>query len=251
MKRALICFILLALPAFAQPQQDEAIPYDDDVRADDSPIIDATSKKKKKKKKNVSDERLREDEDDARTRDETMTHVDDPNTGLGVEVFAGLLLLESSRGVGVYPLFSGGVRATWEFGRLIPDEFLREMFFADVQWQFAQSTDGTTQVHATSAQHYFTVAPAVAIPLGNKSPIAAYAQLGAGFNANFTTVVVDEVSTPITGGKFLFQYGIGLRGRPAVVDDGTVRITFRIELTRFLRGYMSDTFIGAGVGVLF
>jgi len=251
MTRALIglCVAMIATPALGQTE--DAIPYEDDVRSgDDSPIID-TSSKKKKKKKNRGDERLREDDDDARSRDETLTHVDDPNTGLGAELFAGLLLLESSRGVGVYPLFSFGVRATWEFGRLIPDEFLREMFFADVQWQFAQSTDGTTLVRATSAQHYFTVAPAVAIPLGDKSPIAVYGQLGAGFNANFTALTVENTSTPITGGKFLFQYGIGLRGRPAVVEDSSLRVTFRIELTRYLRGYMSDTFIGAGVGVLF
>ena len=251
MKRALIwlCFAVLAAPALAQTE--DAIPYEDDVRSDDSPTIDTGSPKKKKKKKNRGDERLREDDDDARSRDETMTHVDDPNTGLGVELFAGLMLLESSRGAGVYPLFSFGARATWEFGRLIPDEFLREMFFADVQWQFAQSTDGTTLIRSTSTQHYFTVAPAVAIPLGNKSPIAAYGQVGAGFNANFTSLTVENVSTPITGGKFLFQYGLGLRGRPAIVEDSSLRITFRIELTRYLRGYMSDTFIGAGVGVLF
>lgn len=241
-----LCVLLVASPALAQ--SEEPIPYEDE-RQSDAPSVDPSPKKKKKKYQ--GDERLREDEEEAQAREETLTHVDDPNVGLGVEPFAGLLLLESSRGAGVTPLFSFGARVTWEFGRLIPDEYLREMFFADVQWQFAQSSGGTNQVHSTSTQHYFTVAPAVALPLGPKSVFAAYAQLGAGLNANFTSLTVDNIETPITGAKALFQYGIGLRGRPAVVDGGAVRITFRIELTRYLRGYMSDTFIGASAGVLF
>ncbi len=248
MRRALIalCVTLLAAPALAQTQGDEAIPYDDE--RPENPNLETGAKKKKKTRR---DERFREDDEDAKSRDETLTHLDDPNVGLGAELFAGLMLLESSRGAGVAPLFSFGARATWEFGRLIPDEYLREMFFADVQWQFAQSTDGTTLVRSTSTQHYFTVAPAFAIPLGDKSPVAVYGQVGAGFNANITSLVIDKTETPITGTKFLFQYGIGLRGRPAIFDDGSLRISFRIEVTRYLRGYMSDTFIGAGCGVVF
>ncbi len=245
MRRALIwlCLTLVAVPAFAET--DEAIPYDDNKG---DPDLEVGPKKKKKIRR---DERVREDDEDAKTRDETLTHLDDPNVGLGAELFAGVMLLESSRGAGVAPLFSFGARATWEFGRLIPDEYLREMFFADLQWQFAQSTDGTTEVHSTSTQHYFTVAPAFAIPLGDKSPISVYGQLGGGLNANFTSLIIDKTETPITGTKFLFQYGIGLRGRPAIVDDGALRISFRFEVTRYLRGYMSDTFIGGSVGVVF
>ena len=220
MKRALIglCVTLTAAPAFAQ--NDEAIPYDDDKA--DSSNLETGAKKKKRPRR---DERFREDDDDAKTRDETLTHL--------------------------APLFSFGARFTWEFGRLIPDEYLREMFFADVRWQFAQSTDGTTEVHSTSTQHSFTVAPAFAIPLGDKSPISVYGQVGAGLNANFTSLIIDRTETPITGTKFLFQYGLGLRGRPAIIDSGALRISFRIELTRYLRGYMSDTFIGAGCGIVF
>ncbi len=232
---------LAASPAWAQ-KDDAPIPYEDDTAQSDDP---ATAKPKRRK------HRLREDDEDAKERNETMTHVDDPNLGLGGEVFSGVMLLESSRGAGVDPRFTFGTRFTWEFGRLIPDEFLREMFFADVQWQFSVTSDGTTYVHASSAEHYFSVAPAFALPFGNKSPIAAYVQTGVGFNANFTSIVIDKTETPITGGKFLFQYGIGIRGRPALLDDGSVRISFRIEITRYLRGYMSDTFIGAGVGLMF
>ena len=47
-------------------------------------------------------------------------------------------------------------------------------------------------------------------------------------------------------------------GTSAVVADGTiseyhtqVRISFRIEVTRFRRSYMDDTFIGGSAGVTF
>ncbi len=244
-----MCLALMSMPVMAQ-SSSEPIPYDDDEPAiNDKPSVDPSTGRKKRKRR-TTDDRLRDDEEMAQ-RDEALTHLDDPNTGIGGELFAGLMLLESSRGAGVNPLFSFGVRATWEFGRLIPDEYLREMFFADAQWQFAQASDGTKAVRSTSTQHYFTVAPAVGLPFGPKSPIVAYAQVGAGFNTNFTSLVIQNTETPIIGSKFLFQYGIGIRGRPAVIDNGSIRISFRIELTRYLRGYMSDTFIGAGCGVIF
>lgn len=250
-----MCVATVAVPCSARaapdpdPQTgDEAIPYDGEEQPDDSPAAKAAVKKNKKKRAR-SDDRLREDDEEAR---ESLTHLDDPNVGLGVETFAGVMLLESSRGAGVNPLFSFGARATWEFGRLIPDEYVREMLFIDFQWQLAQSSDGTTEVHASSVQHYFTAAPAFSLPIGGpKSPIAAYVQLGAGANVNFSSIVVDRVETPTIGTKFLFQYGIGLRGRPAVLESGKLRVSFRIELTRFLRGYMSDTFVGGGVGLVF
>ncbi len=249
-----MCVALVAMPcaAMAAPDgpktDDEAIPYEDEEQPDDSPAAKAAAKKKKRKRAR-SDDRLREDDEESR---ESLTHLDDPNAGLGVEGFAGLMLLESSRGAGVNPLFSYGARITWEFGRVIPDEYIRELFFIDFRWQLAQSSDGTTQVHASSVQHYFTAAPAIALPIGGpKSPIVGYAQLGAGANLNLSSIVVGTVETPSIGTKFLFQYGVGLRGRPAVLEGGKLRVSFRIELTRFLRGYMSDTFIGGGAGLVF
>lgn len=72
-----------------------------------------------------------------------------------------------------------------------------------------------------------------------------------GFNVDYSVLHLDANSTSLTGTKFLFQYGLGLRGRPAVVANGTVRLEFRVELTRFIRGYMHDMYIGAGMGMAF
>ena len=104
-----------------------------------------------------------------------------------------------------------------------------------------------------------------ALPLGPKSPVSFYAQLGVGFVFNPSVVVINTVPTSLVGNKFLFQYGAGLRFRPLVVtwgrkskinadfekaEDG-LRISFRIELTRFRRGYIDDTFLGGSLGVTF
>jgi hypothetical protein len=239
--RLLLALALLApLSSLAQKDDDAPIPYDDDG---DKPAV-------KPKRPSRPRDQVREEEEDARAADETLTHLDDPNVGLSVEGLAGAMLFESSRGALVDARFMGGARFTWEYGRLIPDEYLREVFFADVTWQYAATKDGTTQVNSETHAHYFTVSPGFALPFG-KSPVAAYAQVGAGFNYTFTAVHIEGNETQLSGTKFLFQYGLGLRFRPAVVASGAVRISFRIEFTRFLRGYLNDTFIGGSVGVTF
>jgi opacity protein-like surface antigen len=248
MKRLLLALCLAApFAALAQAKDDDApIPYDDDdVQQPTAPAV-------KKKARRVRD-RIREEDEEARAGEQTLAHLDDPSLGLSGEVLAGAMLFDSSRGALVDPRFMIGVRFTWEFGRLIPDEYLREMFFADVTWQYAQTSDGTTQVHADSSNHYFTVAPAVAWPFG-KSPVAAYGQVGAGFNYVSSTLHVDVAETTVEGVKFLFQYGLGLRFRPEIVrisEHHALRLSFRIEVTRFVRGYLQDTFLGGSVGATF
>ena len=168
--------------------------------------------------------------------------------GVGGEIVAGVNLLDSSRG-GVDPRFTFGVRFTWEFGRLLSDEYLREMFFADLQWRFSVTTDGTAQITSWASQHYFSIAPAIVWPISKI--IGIYGQLGIGVNAAFTGVRIDMTEVQLQGARFLFQYGIGVRGRPAIVEDETIRLTWRVEITRYLRGYMHDTVFAAGVGLIF
>jgi transcriptional antiterminator RfaH len=60
---------------------------------------------------------------------------------------------------------------------------------------------------------------AFALPFGAKAPIAAYAQVGVGFDYSYSVTKIDANTVTLGGTKFLFQYGIGLRGRPAVVAD--------------------------------
>jgi hypothetical protein len=238
----LLLFSLLAvsLPALAQRDDDAPIPYDEGDEGNRA----APTKMKR------SRETLREEEEEAVEAEETLTHLDDPNIGVGAEFMPGLMLLESSKGAGTEPRFTYGFRFTWEWGRLIPDEYLREMFFADVAWRYTAYADGTAQVHTDTNYHFFALAPAVALPFG-KSFLSAYAQLGVGFNFSTMSQYIDANRVDLAGTKFLFQYGIGLRGRPAIVADGSVRISFRVEVARFIRGYMHDTFLGVGAGMVF
>jgi hypothetical protein len=250
--RALFLALLLSAP-LAQAQKkggdDGAIPYPEDDSEDDRNRRDLPSKS------DPTHRRRDETEDESLEREQSMANLDDPSVGVSFEVLAGLMLLEASRGTGVNPRATGGVRVTWEWARtLFSDEYLRENFFADLTYAGTNSThDGTTFVFDDTYYHYLTAAPAFALPFGRKSSISAFAQvgLGVGFNSSFLTI--NQTTTAISGSKLLLQYGLGIRGRPLVVewDGGGLRISFRIELTRFRRGYMDDTFLGGSVGVTF
>lgn len=244
MIRTLLAVTLAAsMVAYAQDDDDAPIPY-----GDEESTVDQVKPRKAKRRRAA--EELREEDEEEREGEESLASVDDPNIGVGADLMSGVAFLDSSK-FGVDPRYFFGARFTWEFGRLIPDEYLREMFFMDVTWLYAASKEGTTQVNVDTHLHNFTVAPAFALPFGNKSIIAAYVQLGLGFDYSYSVTKIDTQTVTLGGTKFLFQYGIGLRGRPAVVGDGTVRIQFRIELTRFIRGYMHDMYLGGGLGMIF
>lgn len=242
MNRLLLLACLgLSFPVLAQKKDDDApIPYDDDGASGD----DEANRPKKSRKS----ERLRQEDEDEQERGEKLGSYDDPNYGIGGDLTAGLTLLDASRG-GVDPRFTFGVRFIWEWGRLFADEFLSELFFADLQWRFAVTSDGTEQVSAWASQHYFTLAPAVQYPFSKT--LGVYAQLGIGVNAAFSGVRIDQTEVQLQGARFVFQYGVGLRGRPAILADETLRLSWRIEITRYLRGYLHDTVFAAGVGLLF
>ena len=78
-----------------------------------------------------------------------------------------------------------------------------------------------------------------------------YGQVGVGFDYTDTLLTIDENKTRLGGSKFLFQYGIGIRARPALTKDGTVRLTIRVEATRFVRGYMHDMYFAGALGLMF
>ncbi len=238
--------LLLAFPAYAQSDDDDEPMRYDDARDDDDTDDELPAKRKKKRSRDLRDE---DEEEGEREKVKSLASLDDPNVGLGGDIILGLALPESSR-AGVNPRFLFGVRFTWEWGRLLADEFLREMFFLDVMYSYVGSKEGTALVNTDTNFHNLTLAPALALPFG-KSPVAFYAQVGLGLNiADTNTVVGDEV-LKLSGTKFLFQYGAGLRFRPAVVADGSVRLQFRIEVSRFIRGYMHDMYFAGGAGLIF
>lgn len=257
----LLCLTLAPFAAHGAGSDDAPIPFSDEDKTDD------TERRTLPKRSEVSDSVREESEFEQLERERTMAGFDDPNIGLSAEFVVGLMLLDSSRGQLVETVPAWGVRFTWEWGRLLSDETLRDALFADVTWEYAGLRDGTglpgsacekalvsckgKGVYGDSNYHYFTLAPAYGFLLGSKSPWSLYAQVGAGLGYQFSALHVTSAETQIAGTKPVFQYGIGFRGRPAVVADGSVRISFRIELTRFRRGYMDDTFLGGSIGATF
>lgn len=250
---------LLALPAFAQKEDDAPIPYDEVQEDEDAPRPVKKAKKKRKKTRSEEDvrsddERLREEDEREKTvEEEQLARSDDPNLGLGFEAAAAVMLLEASRG-GVDPRFLTGARVVWEFGRLMDDQVLREMFFVDFAWLWSASKDGTSQISVDSSHHFFTVAPAVGYAFDGL-PILAYAQLGMGVNFTQETLLIangtEITRTPISSVKPAIQYGVGFRFRPALTESQAVRLAIRVEITRFVRGYMHDMFFGGSVGLTF
>lgn len=241
--------MFLSLEAGAQQKPgvnpDDPIPY-----GDESPD-DSGEPRKLPRRSDRTTGAFRETDPERADRDVLMAAYDDPNFGFGAELLAGLMLLDSSRGALVEPAFGYGLRATWEWSRLMSDELLRESFFADVTWSYSAQRAGTTDVYGDSNYHYFSLAPAYAFPLGRGSSFALFGQLGAGAVFQHSVLHVADVETRISGVKPLFQYGIGFRGRPAINLDQSVRLSFRVEFTRFRRAYMDDTFLGGSVGFVF
>lgn len=238
--------LLAAPPALAQRDDDQPIAYPDQEEEQDRDRRELPRRSDPSAR--VSEETEVERED----REETLAHLDDPNIGLSGELVAGLMFIEAARGGFPDARFIGGLRFTWEWGRLIPDEFAREMFFADVLYAHTQVNEGTAMVKVNTNYHYVAVAPAFCYPLGGpKSVFAPYVQVGIGFAVEPVNVILNQAKTELSGTKFLLQYGAGLRFRPALSESGSVRLSFRFEFTRFLRGYMHDNIVGGSMGLTF
>ncbi len=259
--RPLLLALLLLAP-LARAQSDEgAIPYSDDEAQDER-----NRRELPNKSDSPSSGPRDETEVEAQEREQSLAAIDDPSIGLSLEFLGGVMLLDSSRGGLFDPKGMAGLRFTWEWSRTVfSNEFAREASFVDVTWSHAANGEGTTLVNSTANYHYFSFAPAVSFPFGPKSPAAFFAQLGVGAVFNSSNVTINQLVTPISGAKLLFQYGVGFRFRPLVVtwgrtsgansdfahaEDG-MRVSFRIELTRFRRGYIDDTFVGGSAGVTF
>ncbi len=253
-----VAFAGAPLTAQAADGDDQPIPFSDEDR------VQPEGRRELPRRSDESANLRDESDYEQLEREKSLAGADDPNIGLSPELVMGLMLIDSSRGQLVETRFDWGLRLTWEWGRtFLADEDLRDALFADVTWQYTAQRDGTgiptaacptcasTGIYADTNYHYFTLAPAYALVLGRNSPFSVYAQLGAGLGYEFAALHVRDVETQIAGTKFLFQYGIGFRGRPAIVADGSVRVSFRVEVTRFRRGYMDDTFVGGSVGAAF
>lgn len=245
----LLALLFLPLYAFAQSGDDEAIPYPDDEAESE----DTSTKRKNKPRRSEETYTPREETDEeVAERERPLAGDDDPNLGLAGEVLAGALFADAANGAFPSPRFGLGLRFTWEAGRTIGAEQLRESLFADLTWLYSGNRAGTPEAFSDTSLHYFTIAPAWAFPLfGPNKMIAVYLQGGFGLAYNATAFTISELRTEVSGIKPLFQYGVGLRGAPTVYQDLPMRVSFRVEATRFRRGYNDDTYVGGSVGVDF
>lgn len=260
--RVLFFGLLLAAGQVRAQSDEGAIPYSNDESEDER------NRRELPKNSDASGNVREETEIESQEREESLAAIDDPSIGLSAELIFGVVLLDASRGSSSTFDTRGmaGVRFTWEWSRaLFSDELYRELFFVDVDWRHAATSEGTALINATSNYHYLSLAPAIAVPFGSKSPVSFFAQLGLGVSINPSVVVINQKDNPITSTKFLLQYGLGLRFRPLVITWGRkakansdfegaadgMRVSFRIEVTRFRRGYIDDTFLGSSLGVTF
>lgn len=243
-----LCLLLGALalstPALAQDEDDAPIAYPDDDSSEDAP-----RKLPRRSEDPTADYDRMRDQEEAEGDFERMAGSDDPNRGLVGELILGTMLLDSSRGRFADPAFGLGLRFTWEFGRILNNEPLRETVWADVRWMMAGTSAGTELIKGSSRNHYFSVAPAYEYVFGAEKTYGVFGQLGGGFAFQSTSITIGEETTPIKGLKPLLQYGVGFRGRPRLTEK--MCLSFRVELMRFRRGYMDDTFLGGSIGTAF
>lgn len=186
---------------------------------------------------------------EARERSRSLVGLDDPSAGVFVQLHGGLMLLDSPRGTWGEPRFGWGARFTWEFGRtLLSEAWWRDALFLDVGWTYSTLADGTRLVNVASNYHYYSVAPALSFAVDEDAAYSFFFQAGGGLAHQFSTLQVGTTQTPQVGFRPLFQYGFGFRGRPLLSVDSRLRLNFRVELTRFRRGYLDDTFVGLSLG---
>ncbi len=261
--------LALAPSALAQRTTDDPYQYPDDDDSprrggdEDSPYAypddDKPASSRPKRQAAQSPEDTDRDfrksgrgEDEEKKGFRHMAGVDDPNTGIAFEALGGVMLLSSARGQVIGdPALAFGGRFTWEYGRLLNSEPLREALWLDVRYSYVGQRDGTTLVVGDVQRHYATLAPAYEFTFGEGSDYGLFLQAGGGVVLEQSRLEVGGKVTPIDGIKPLIQYGVGLRGRTKLSIESNLRLTWRLEVTRFRRGYQDDTFAGLSAGIGF
>lgn len=237
--------LAFATPALAQDEDEDApLAYPDDEEEEDTP-----RRLPRRSNDPTADFDRMADEEEAEGEFEAMYGSDDPNTGLAGEVILGAMLMDSSRGRFADPALGLGLRFTWEFGRILDSEPLTESLWADVRWTMAGRTEGTELIVGRNRVHYFSVAPAYEFTFGSAKEYGLFFQGGGGMAFQSTAIAIGENETGVKGLKPLLQYGLGFRGRPRLNER--MALSFRVELMRFRRGYLDDTFLGGSIGSAF
>ncbi|MCE9672784.1 hypothetical protein LY474_33760 [Myxococcus stipitatus] len=247
--RCLLGGLLVTSPALAQ---DDDAPYaypEDEPARDEQQEAEEDAYERRRRQVDETDDFRRVSEEEGEEGDfKELAGVDDPNIGFAVELIGGALLLDSSEGNFAKTVAGLGLRATWEYGRTFNLEPLRENLWADLRWTYGSYSDGTDFIRGDTGVHYFTVAPAYELKLG-KTSLGIFGQLGGGIGYQTTSITIDAAETKVNGIKPVFQYGVGLRGRPRLSNK--LSLSFRVEAMGFRRGYLNDIFLGGSIGTAF
>lgn len=241
--------LALATPALAQ-EEDVPFAYPDE----ETPAETAPAPRRRPVDEDLAKEfrEVSEEEEDEDTRSfKRLAGLDDPNTGVAFEVIGGVMGLSSSRGQLADFLPAVGGRFTWEYGRLLNVEPLRESLWFDVRYLYAGQREGTKLLVGDTRLHYFSIAPAYELTFGSLVDYGVFVQAGGGLAYQHTALEIDGTKTEVNGLKPLIQYGVGLRGRTKLSSSSNLRLAWRLEVTRYRRGYLDDTFFGASVGTAF
>ncbi|MFN0063980.1 MAG: hypothetical protein ACKVPX_15845 [Myxococcaceae bacterium] len=239
--RVFLMAVLLLTPVFSLAQDDDGQTYPgmERDRGDSPRTSDPTYVPREESP----------DEEDA--REESYSRIDDPAVGLAAEFIIGAMFLESTRGALVDARLGIGARLTWEIGRLFSDDAIRQGLFLELIYLTTAFREGTELIFADTRFQYLIAAPAWAFPFGEGSAYAVYLQAGGGVAIGNSTLFADNGPNGIFSLQPVILYGLGFRGRPLLVGDGLLRLFFRVEVTRFRRGYADDTFLGGSIGLGF
>lgn len=243
--------VLLTWPTSAAGQEEDGpIPYPDEDAPAETPV-DEHGLRELPPTSAETPARNAAPVGDEEEEVQSLSHLDRPDIGLAFSAVGGTLLLDGSTGGGVDPRLAWGARFTWEFGRLFSNAPFTDALFADVGWIHAIQRQGTTRIFNDTHHHAFTLAPAWEIDLGDSHTWGVYGQIGGGVAYLQSTLTADGTGLSIAGLKPLLQYGIGLRGQPSIHPEQKVRLSLRLEVTRFRRSYLDDTLVAASVGGAF
>jgi hypothetical protein len=248
--RCLLGGLVLSAPALAQEDEDDPYAYPDDEPASRSREDEDPYERRRKNVDQTDDFRAVSEQEGEDGDFKRLAGLDDPNLGVAVEFISGALLVDSTRGTFTDTRLGLGVRATWEYGRILDNEPLREALWADLRWTYGSLSNGTRFISGDTRLHYFTIAPAYELKLG-QSDFGFFAQAGGGITYQATSLTVDSEVTKVNGIQPLLQYGVGFRGRPRLTSSGNLRLAFRLEALGFRRGYMNDFFLGGSLGTAF
>ncbi len=242
---AAIAIAALALMPLAARAQEEEGGEDEKRLSSDAPEPGEKVPKKHKKKAATAEEDLVEEK-----QPESLMRLDDPHYGFSVEAALSLAFLSKTNGPGLAGNAGIGLRVDWSVGRLWTDptdEFWKYALLAELAYDYVGQSDGTQSISTSGGYHFINVRGLLGYPV--KDFFLAYAALGGGLTVQSVSYDVQGTQTGITGTKPDLDYGLGARFRFAV--NPSLSISARLELMRFRRGYLDDTFVTLGAGADF